>query len=154
MQDEAADPDMSIDSSSISSYRTNGASTVSGSKPPHESSEPVNIPSKMEEGSKQNSLITPPKGSIGRREDIHSPNQPKTLLQEFTLVNFQIPNSNVNVQEVRKSLSLTLCANFSREMNAICSQTCLIRSVKGLGKSNLNVQVTYLYRFDYFKFCI
>jgi len=39
--------------------------------------------------------VTPPSTGFLQRDNIQSPQQPKSLLHEFTLVNFSIPNVNV-----------------------------------------------------------
>ena len=41
---------------------------------------------------------TPPTGFWPRRDELHSPQQPKTLKQEFALVNFDL--NNVKLEEV------------------------------------------------------
>ena len=69
-------------------------------------SEPVKIPKAVDQvdsGAKVPSVaekvsLTPPMLGSVQRENGHSPHQPKTLLQEFHLVNFNI--ANVKADEV------------------------------------------------------
>lgn len=76
-------------------------------------SDPVKIPKVSDhvDGKNEDLVATTLTGSGHNKDNGHSPGKPKNLLQEFRLVNLNIPN--VKVSEVRKvfhgSMFMSLC---------------------------------------------